>query len=69
MLRVLILLECDQCDEMLTCTPNSGSQSGIDLPATMHTLEHEAEKTGWSVYRSQHVCRVCMMPAMSEQRS
>lgn len=67
MLRLLILIECDQCKEMLSSTPNSNSQLGIDWTAEIYELEYAAEQSGWSVYRSQHVCDACVMNAMAEQ--
>jgi hypothetical protein len=67
MLRLLILLECDQCQEMITSTPNSSDRLGTDWPEEIYTLEYEAEQNGWSVYRSQHVCGPCVMSAMAEQ--
>jgi hypothetical protein len=67
MLRLLILLECDQCDEMITSTPNSSDRLGTDWKEEIYSLEYEAEQNGWSVYRSQHVCGVCVMAAMAEQ--
>jgi hypothetical protein len=68
MLRLLILLECDQCKEMLTSTPNCSDRLGTDWQEDIYTLEYEAEQTGWSVYRSQHVCDSCVMIAMAEQQ-
>lgn len=69
MLRLLILLECDQCKEMLSSTPNSNSHLGIDWLEEIHELEYSAEQTGWSVYRSQHVCDACLMSAMAKQHT
>ena len=67
MLRLLILLECDQCQEMITSTPNSSDRLGTDWPEEIYTLEYDAEQNGWSVYHSQHVCGVCVMTAMDNQ--
>lgn len=67
MLRLLILLECDECQEMITSTPNSSDRLGTDWPEEIYTVEYEAEQNGWSVYRSQHVCGVCVMTAMANQ--
>jgi hypothetical protein len=69
MLRLLILLECDQCNEMLTSTPNSSSQLGIDWTEEIYSLECDAEQSGWSVYRPQHVCDACVMNAMATPHS
>lgn len=69
MLRLLILLECDECKEMLSSTPNVGSNGlGPDWSEEIYAMECEAEQTGWSVYRSQHVCDVCVFTAMSKQQ-
>lgn len=67
MLRLLILLECDQCKEMLTATPNTSSGLGTDWTEEIYTLEYEAEQGGWSVYRHQHVCDACVISAMAGQ--
>ena len=67
MLRLLILLECDQCNEMLTSTPNSSNHPRIDWTETIDTVECEAEENGWSVYRSQHVCDACVVSNMAKQ--
>jgi hypothetical protein len=69
MLRLLILLECDQCKEMLSATPNSSSQLGIDWDEEIYDLECAAEQSCWSVYQSQHVCDACVMSAMAEQHT
>ena len=39
MLRLLILLECDQCKEMLTSSPDSSSRLGIDWREEIYDLE------------------------------
>lgn len=65
-LRLLILLECDQCKEMLTASPNTSSQLGTDWTEEIYALECDAEQTGWSVYRSQHVCNSCVEFNMAE---
>lgn len=69
MLRLLILLECDQCKEMLSATPNSSSHLGIDWREEIYKLECTAEQSGWSVHRPQHVCDACVMTAMAEQHA
>ena len=66
MLRLLILLECDQCKEMLSSMPNT-CHLGIDWLEEIHELEHLAERSGWTIYRSRHVCDACVMNAMAEQ--
>ena len=68
MLRLLILLECDQCEEMITSTPNSSDRLGTDWPEEIYTLECDAEQNGWSVYHSQHVCDACLMSNMAMQQ-
>lgn len=67
MLRLLILLECDQCNEMLTSTPNSSIHLGTDWTKEIHTMEYEAEENGWSVYHSQHACDACVLNNMAKQ--
>ena len=67
MLRVLILLECDLCDEMLTATPNTSDRLGTNWAEEIYRTEYEAEENGWSVYHSQHVCDACVMRNMARQ--
>ncbi len=69
MLRLLILLECDLCKEMLSVTPNSSSPLGTNWTEEIQELECAAEQSGWSLHRSQHVCDACVMTAMAEQHS
>jgi hypothetical protein len=68
MLRLLIMIECDQCSEVLTSTPNTSSQLGIDWTEEIYALECAAEEHCWSIYRNQHVCHACVHSAMSAQR-
>ncbi len=67
MLRLLIMLECDLCEEMITSIPNSSDRLGTDWPEEIYNLESQAEQNGWNIYHSQHVCNVCIMSAMAEQ--
>ena len=67
MLRLLIMLECDQCKEMLTSAPNSSDSYRTDWSEDIYTLEYDAEQNGWSVWHSQHVCAACVMEAMAKQ--
>lgn len=67
MLRLLILLECDQCDEILTSTPNASNGLGTNWTEEIYRAEYEAEENGWSVYHSQHVCDACVMRNMARQ--
>ena len=70
MLRLLILLECDHCKEMLSSAPNSSSGLGIDWTEEIYALEYEAEQNGWSVfYRSRHTCDACVIASMAEQHT
>ena len=67
MLRLLIMIECDQCKEMLTSAPSSSDSYRTDWSEDIYTLESDAEQNGWSVWHSQHVCGVCVMDAMAKQ--
>lgn len=69
MRRLLVLLECDQCKNMLTATPFSNSRVETDLNHEAAELEYMAERNGWSVYRSQHVCPDCIMDNMAERHA
>ena len=66
MLMLLILLECDECNETISSTPNTSDRLGTDWPEEIYTMEYVAEQSGWSVYHSQHVCNICVMQAMAE---
>jgi hypothetical protein len=67
MLRLLLLLECDQCTEMLTSTPNTSDHPGTNWAEEIYRAEYQAEENGWSVYHSQHVCDACLMSNMAKQ--
>ena len=68
MLRLLILLECDQCQETWTAVPSSVNHGlGIQWDTEVENLQYQAEQNGWSIYRSQHVCDGCVIEAMAEQ--
>jgi hypothetical protein len=69
MLRLLILLECDLCKEMMPSIPTQWKDRGIQWDVEIQDLEDEAEQIGWSVYRSQHVCDTCVTNAMASQHA
>lgn len=65
MLRLLILLECDQCKSMLTSTPQATGQLSTDWTEEIYRLECAADENCWSIYRDQHICPFCL-PAATE---
>ncbi|MBX9671712.1 MAG: hypothetical protein K2X93_29255 [Candidatus Obscuribacterales bacterium] len=69
MLRLLILLECDQCKVMLSSATNSSNHLALNLTEEICALECSAAQSGWNIYRSQHICDACIINAMAEQRS
>lgn len=69
MLRLLILLECDVCKEMMPSIPTQSRDRGIAWDVEIQDLEYEAEQIGWSIYRSRHVCDSCVMDAMASQHT
>ncbi len=69
MLRLLVLLECDQCKVMLSSTTNSSSHPATNWTEEIYALECSATQSGWNIYHSQHICDACIINAMAEQHS
>ena len=67
MLRLLILLECDECRETWTAVQEADRAHAHAWEEEIQNLEYEAEQTGWSIYRSDHICNVCVMEGKAEQ--
>lgn len=67
MLKLLILLECDNCDETWPAVISARTKLGIQWEEEIQTLECEAEQNGWSNYRGKHACDGCVMEAMARQ--
>jgi hypothetical protein len=60
MLRLLILIECDLCKEMLTSVPDPSSQLEVSWTEEIYRAEYEAEQCGWNIHRSKHICYDCI---------
>lgn len=69
MLRLLILLECDECQETWTAVPAVNRQHTHAWDEEIQNLEYEAEQTGWSIYHSKHICDGCVLEAMAKSDS
>jgi hypothetical protein len=69
MVKILILLECDHCEEAWPTVVSLRNQLGIQWDAEIQNVEYEAEQTGWSVYRCNHTCDGCVLEAMAKQNS
>lgn len=68
MLRLLVLLECDNCEEVWSVVPRAHQQLGIAWSEEVENLKQQAEQNGWSIQRSQHICDGCVIDAMAEQQ-
>lgn len=68
MLRLLILLECDQCQETMSAAHRSSQPLGFAWDEGILNLEYRAELNGWSIYRSQHICDGCVIEAMAAEQ-
>lgn len=68
MLRLLLLLECDNCQEVWTAVPRVHQQLGIAWNEEVENLQYQAEQNGWSIHRSQQVCDSCVTDAMAERQ-
>lgn len=69
MVKLLILLECDHCEETWPTVVSLRSQLGIQWDTEIQNIEYEAEQTGWSIYRGKHACDGCVMEAMAKKNS
>ena len=69
MLKLVILLECDLCEETWPTVVSLRSQLGIQWDAEIQNVVYEAEQTGWSIYHGKHACDGCVMEAMAKQNS
>ena len=69
MIRLLFLLECDQCEETWPTVVRQRGSIGIQWDEELQNLEFAAEEAGWSGYRGQHACDSCVMEAMSKQNA
>jgi hypothetical protein len=67
MLKVLILLECDNCTALIATSADSSRKDGLAWAAEAENLEYDAQQSGWDIFRSHHTCNGCIAEAQYEQ--
>lgn len=64
-LRVIFLLECDSCRDVMTSVLGSNQMNMYELRAEGDNLKYQAEQSGWCLYES-HTCASCVIEAQFE---
>ncbi len=64
-LRVIFLLECDCCRDVMTSVLDSTQMNVYELRAEGDNLKYQAEQSGWCLYES-HTCPSCILEAQYE---
>jgi hypothetical protein len=60
MLKVIIMLDCNICGQLFDGVVTSSELDPLDWKVMSLDLEDDAERSGWSFYRSAHHCDHCV---------
>jgi hypothetical protein len=60
MLRVIIMLDCNICGQPFEGVVTTSEPEPLSWKGLSQDLEDDAERSGWSFYRSAHHCSSCI---------